>query len=237
MAIVVPSLPPISSFPPIDRGSVPFNEHEALAHLEFLLASLAGLEQRFWTAVLLVESSYHEMGELASGEPRVLLDPAGITLRGWTVMAARDGALTIYHFGKTIDALRQSFNSCPYIKGLVDHQVLREASKSFRREFPDSEAIRHVVGHVIDFCATPLQREHHSAQGPTPSGSDPALSNERQQFHGMLDLRTYIVSYAGCLYSYEICEKTARQLNAVKLKIYSSLQSVAVGPEAPGPTT
>ena len=54
------------------------------------------------------------------------------TTGAWQVMAARDGALAIYHFGNTIEAIRKNLPKCPALGGLVDHSILRDASKSFR---------------------------------------------------------------------------------------------------------
>jgi len=70
------------------------------------------------------------------------------------MMAARDGALTIYHFGSTIDGIRKSLRSCPALSGPIDRQKLTNAGKLFEAKFPGYIAIRHVVSHYGDFSKT-----------------------------------------------------------------------------------
>jgi len=137
-------------------------------------------------------------------------------------MAARDGALTIYHFGNAIEGIRKSLPRCPAVNASVDHDILRDASKTFRKAFPNYEAIRHVTGHVSDFTATPDRRREHSHIGELEVGNI-SFDDSPRQFTGNLYNRSYVVSYKGRAYHYEISLDNAHVLYLVKLRVFSSL--------------
>jgi hypothetical protein len=158
------------------------------------------------------------------------LDLATDTLSGWQKMAARDGALTIYHFGKTIDAIWQSLPSCPALMTLVNESALRQASKEFRTNFPRYEAIRHVIGHTAEFSATPAQKEAHSIKGPWESPHVKIFGGARTQFSGNLYDRTYYVTFEGEVHGYEISMTTGDRLRDTKAKIHNSFAAVIMTP-------
>ena len=67
----------------------------------------------------------------------------------------RDAALSVYHFGVALRAIRSGMKKCPTLRGLVDAHQLREAGKAFDRDFPDNVLLRHAVGHIADQLSTP----------------------------------------------------------------------------------
>jgi hypothetical protein len=170
VAIGVPLLTPTEWAAQIDPNKIPEDQLQALLHIQGLLTSLVVFERRLVFALLLFDASYQENWKLVRAAKIghldfQMLDRATDTLGGWQSIAARDGALSIYHFGSTIEAIRHSLPSCPALNALVDHTVLRTAHAQFRKEFPRIEAVRHVVAHVADFTKTAELKEH-SKKGP-----------------------------------------------------------------------
>jgi hypothetical protein len=211
-------------------------EHDAALHIDRLLSLLLKYEERFLSALALFDCCESEMGrQFSFAASRMHLDKKGggatsvpevETTVEWMTMAARDGALTIYHFGNTLEAIRRALPSCPTINSGVDHQILRSASKYFRKEFPRYEAIRHVVSHAADFTATQADREVHTHKGgPIKAGKGSIEYSKGMDrfFSDNLANRTYFVSYEGKAHSYEIDHETAGKLFLSRLRVYSAL--------------
>src|SRR6516165_4698948 len=64
------------------------------------------------------------------------------TLGAWKSMAARDGALAIYHFGQALAAISPWLHKCPTVSARLDHPAVRLARKAFRAALPSYDAIR-----------------------------------------------------------------------------------------------
>lgn len=95
------------------------------------------------------------------------LNRATDALSGWQSLAARDGAFSVYHFGKTIDAISVAYKNCTAVLAAkIDGAKLRAGSRTFSRSFPSREAVRNVVGHVAESASSTEQREKHSFTGP-----------------------------------------------------------------------
>jgi hypothetical protein len=87
------------------------------------------------------------------------------TLKRWSGMAGPDAAITVFHFGKTLAAIRSGLSGLPSVKGKVNHSKLRAAAKRFRQEFPDFEQIRHAVGHRAELTVSANFIRTHSFEG------------------------------------------------------------------------
>jgi hypothetical protein len=245
MPITLPLLAPIQRAPEIDASKIPSDEQAALKHISSLLASLAEVEERFRVAVLLFDTCAAEHRRILEIEVRKLvfnqtgevdaskvdLNPslqAEPTLGGWQDMAARDGAMSIYHFGSTVEAIKSSLPACPTLNSQVDHSTLRTAKKSFEGAFPRYKDIRHVVSHSADFVASLAQREAHSIKWPFKKtvgsvGVEIKGQNQVTQLTGNRANATYFVTFENEVHGYEISARTADRLTTVKNRIYSSI--------------
>jgi hypothetical protein len=144
----IPVLPnAYEGIPELDRSRIPPEEMPAFLHIVQLLAGLRRYEHELRLAVYLFEYSQQAAHEVSDFTTREL---ALWTTGGWQSMAARDGALTIYHFGRAIQGLQSSFRFCPTLRDLVDHEAIRQAKKDFDVAFPHNIQIRHAVSHVAD---------------------------------------------------------------------------------------
>jgi hypothetical protein len=77
----------------------------------------------------------------------------------WRQIAARDGALQIYHIGAVIGKFREHLRSSPTLQSLLDRQKLRNATKLFESYFPNYRLIRDSIGHSF-FEVAPNAKGH-----------------------------------------------------------------------------
>ncbi len=63
---------------------------------------------------------------------------------------ARDGAMTIYHFGTALARIRNGVGLSPSLRDRVYSDELKEAQKLFDRLFPHYVRLRHGVAHFSD---------------------------------------------------------------------------------------
>jgi|tagenome__1003787_1003787.scaffolds.fasta_scaffold20692921_2 hypothetical protein len=243
MAITVPPTDYAAGPPAIDRSSIPAAEQPALLHLLDLLASLGRYEQQFSLAVLLFDEAHEEntrlvraveVGQLSFGG----LDQLTNTLSGWQMMAARDGALAIYHFGQTLPAVKAAFGQCASLRPVVDFIALRLAANVFEATFPSYEAIRHAVGHVADFAVTPKKKAEHSIKGPW-KGEFGGVGLELKDFgllHRFSDNlydRSYCITIEGKVHSYEVSVATLAKLRTIRASVYAAFdKATTVNPLA-----
>jgi hypothetical protein len=143
--------------------------------------------------------------------------------------AARDGALTIYHFGCAIEGLTASLPLCPALNALVNRQQLKIASKIFKAAFPGDTAIRHVVAHVADFSMTPDQKEHHAVKGAFTSGGFGSTDPQGVTWlRGNLNENRYTISFQGKAFTYELSSATVNKLRSIKERIYSAFDAATI---------
>jgi hypothetical protein len=121
--------PIVHDWPIIDVKSLPLIERKAAAHLQNVLFHFSYYYHEFRAAVELYDHSNIE-GARAS------LTDAESWAQDWMSLAARDGAMTIYHFGEALKALGTCFKDCPTLRKHIDHDALRSARKLMEKYFP-----------------------------------------------------------------------------------------------------
>jgi hypothetical protein len=124
----------------------------------------------------------------------------------WSFVAARDGAMTIYHIGKTMELCRSALKRTPTISELADDEAIAAAGKSYRQAFPTFEKMRHAIAHSSE-----LFRDVKNSKKNTFSGSldDDFFSIEgptHVAIRNSLIGRKYTNTIDGKVVSYEICE-------------------------------
>jgi hypothetical protein len=117
----------------------PAAERDANDHLELLLSKLDTYAQDFQAAIALFELAERELATLRAQLERTRtpqLNYTALMRMRWQFIAARDGAMTIFHFGKTMEAIRSSaLRECPTVRSLVQKQPLRNADNLFRKQW------------------------------------------------------------------------------------------------------
>ena len=237
MPIPVPPSSPPPSPPRIDGDHIPQNEHPSVSHLLGLLQLLGWYEWQFRHALTLFDLCQQETSDLSAKRdikevPKYpIIEASWHTLSAWKTMAARDGAMAIYHFGQALTAIPPRLHECPTVAPLVSHAAIRLARKSFTAVLPSYDAIRHAVGHAADFNATIEERDIHSIKPPWKGrfgleivGTKPVRLTE--QLFG----RTYCVTYRGRVHSYEINAETLDVLSKARERTYAAFNR-ATDPE------
>jgi hypothetical protein len=222
----IPILPNAYLAPPeLDRSKIPPEQMPAFLHIVTLLAELAGYERRLLSAVYLYEHSRQAEWEITDFPTR---EHASWTTHHWTMMAARDGALTIYHFGSTIDGIKRSLPSCPALNGQVDRQKLRNTSKLLNAKFPGYIAIRNVVSHYGDFSKTMAAQTSHAVKGPFMAGG---FGSEEQAgvtyLAGNINEDRYTVTFDGKAFTYRLNRSAVVALSEVRELAYSAFSAAA----------
>ena len=199
----------------------------ALLHIVQLLAELGLYERRLLLAVYLYEYSQTAGWELRNDFAK--MEWALWTTGGWQSMAARDGALTIYHFGKATEGLQNSFRFCPTLDNQIEHKTIRQARKTFDAAFPDNIAIRNAVAHVADLSQTAEKKKSHSVKGPYKkkwfSSDDPEGVT---WLPGNMNDHTYAVTFMGKPYTYDLNLESVAKLREVKLQIFSAFEAATI---------
>jgi hypothetical protein len=222
----------------IDGDHIPNEERETTRHLWSLLFFLGWYEQQFRHALALFDVCVHSRPPLAANPNDIpkypVIESEGHTLLAWQTIAARDGALSIYHFGRALAAILPWLGNCPTIRGLVSHDAIRLARKSFVAALPSYDALRHAVGHAADFNATPEKREAHSIKPPWKGSFGEVnlqiIGAKSSRFTETLHGRTYYVSYEGHIHHYEIKPETLDVLCKARERTYAVFEA-ATDPE------
>jgi hypothetical protein len=206
--------------PSVDRSRIPADQMPAFLHVMTLLAELGLYERQLLLAVYLYEYSAqaaHEIADFAT------LEHSLWTTGGWQMMAGRDGAMTIYHFGCAIEGIKNSLPACPALNALIDRRELKNAGNIFEAAFPGHVAIRHVVSHVADFSMTLKAQAAHAVKVPF---KEKRFCSEDPKgitwLRGNMNDSMYAVTYEGKAFSYDLSRESVAKLRSVKVRIYSA---------------
>ncbi|MBB5046440.1 hypothetical protein HNR60_001185 [Rhodopseudomonas rhenobacensis] len=196
--------------------SLPAAEQEEALALIFNLIQIHRLVDDFAAAVALLDYTEQLEAQVkivspGSGEPTELARNLK-TLNIWDEMAARDAAMTVFHFGKTVEAIRAASREIPTIKQNIEHARLRLATKRFRKEFPDFEMMRHAVGHRAEATSSLRSVKAHSAGGVFIFGS--------------LERRTYTMTMKGDHHSLAIDHRTRLTLAEIARVVFSAFPEI-----------
>ena len=84
----------------------------------------------------------------------------GLPYREWMHLAGRDGALTVFHFGKALCEIRDVvFQQCPVLNSFLDRKAFKDVVGSFNIAFSRWEAVRHAIAHDGELHPTRLKRK------------------------------------------------------------------------------
>lgn len=207
--------------PHIHVLGLPENERRAASQIQMQLHDLAAKGRDFEAAVALFQ---HSMLAPALKRAGVPINPDTTPwARYWPYIAARDGAMTIYHFGMAIQLISRNFATCPTLLSLVDRKYLRMARRRMNEVFPRFEIIRHAVAHSTEIMNQQSIHGTHSISGPyeiAPGinvGPDISL-----MLGGTLKNQEFLWTVDGKLQSYEISKATLDGMTDVRIDIYAA---------------
>ena len=143
----------------------------------------------------------------------------------YRIIAARDGAMNIFHFGCSLEAIKRQLPKCASLASSTDAIKLRNAVKQFKLSFPHADNVRHAVAHAGEICSTPLkiksseQKSDHEGVG--------FRSTAGGHFLGALYERTYSVSNLGEVFSVTLDNESIRKLAHVISLVDQAFQNPA----------
>jgi len=202
---------------PTINYDIPEAELDAVREIGHWLWMLDNFVTDFYAALELfdyTETHYKTGFENVPANPPPSLGVVFNVPMKWQFIAARDGAMTIFHFQKTMEAIRGSSTFAPSLYKQLDTEKLKLAKKLFDSYFPRATKMRNIVGHAAENTMQPLERDGSKLQGVTVLHS--------------LAGRRYITDYDGETFTYELSEANLRKLNTVKLRIFEGFDLVNV---------
>lgn len=146
--------------------SLPAGEEKGTMLLIYNLVQLHKYVSEFAAAVGLLDLVDLQQRDLEASD----LDPEARArcthmLIRWVEMAGREAAMTVFHFGKTLTAVRRGYKGLTSIEVSADHAALRATFRRFTHEFPDADKTRHAVAHRGEATSTVSELASHSQDG------------------------------------------------------------------------
>jgi hypothetical protein len=195
----------------IDRGALPPEEHEAVRTLESNLLQLQTLAKEFrYTVDLSVFAHDQKLANDGREEMWKFI--------AWMNVAGRNGAILACSFFM----LMQEINSpnAPTIRGKVDLQFRKAATKLFNDEFPRINNIRDSAAHPGELGASKAEADRHRLKEGGTSGAWIVEEDSGTFMQGNISARedgglVYTSSFKGKLVDYELSMQKADILDEV----------------------
>jgi hypothetical protein len=131
-------------------------------------------------------------------------NPEFSRIRAWQRIAARDGAMTVFHFGKTLEGINASRRDLPTAFKMVNRNKQGAAIKLLRDQFPHWERLRHAVAHAGELWKD------------LPSFQETAGDRKTATFRNFLSGRKLTFSFQGKAVSYELNQASLDSLVSAK---------------------
>lgn len=140
----------------------------------------------------------------------------------WCNIACRDGAMTLYHFGKTLHNIRAALGECKTVNSMVEPAPLRHATKQFEGAFPDFEAMRHAIAHANELWKNVAKYLQNAIRGGYTKGNISISGGSA--LTSMLNNRHFAMTFEGRLVSYEMSEETLNKMVEIQNEYYSGFR-------------
>jgi hypothetical protein len=139
----------------------------------------------------------------------------------YRMIAARDGALCIFHFKCCLEAIKKQLSRSKSLSSLVDRVKIRETLKRFTVLFPHADSARHAIAHAGEVFKSPESMKQH---GMKVSRYGPGYAVEAggyllSSLHG----RTYSVGNKGEIFSVTLDDKALANLKSIQSAISEAL--------------
>jgi hypothetical protein len=221
----------IRDYPPdIYQSLLPQAERDDAHRFSSGLHDLSRWVGSFEAAVALFESAAALLGPVREREKAVGVGKEEGTVLEWQHIAARDGAMSIYHFGKMFEASRASIGKMPTVLAKHDKMLSRQARKLFEQHFPNFLDIRHAVAHSAELTKDQAAFDKNAFTG---SYSGPGLKIEAGAKNNIvmgLTGTTFATTHEGRILTYDITRATLDTLGRVLLTYFSAFAELGKVP-------
>lgn len=201
--------------PNLDIESLPKSEQNAVSHVPRLLLAMANYTNDFRGALALYQFSTAKPDWAKSAG----LDMGN--LDQWRFIAARDGAMSIYHFAKAMEDIMAAIGTCQALLTKINRSILRSSRKRLRDLFPNFEAVRHSITHAAELIK---DIDEHLVSGPYVDKIIEIKSGEVILRNCFID-DNFANTFEGKIQSYEISAATLTALNTIRIEFYSAFEA------------
>lgn len=212
--------------PDLRLCNFPEDEHGQIWTISGQLGDLSSYLKNFEAAVSLFDFCIQAIQSQRGIDPQINVHGMA-SLHRWQLIAGRDGAMTIYHFAKTMTAIRAGMSKCSSFRQLVNHDILRAATKLFEQLFPDFEGIRHAVAHTAELVRTAEATKMNSFTGSCAGSALNFDEADRLMLRSVLLNRQFTLTWNAKLLSYDVSRQTTELLARVLQQLYSGFAGAA----------
>ena len=154
-------------FPNFKLHELPEAERDEADSIRSNIGSMHDRATSFWAG----RSLFHSCAE------RQLFDPInGRVYHKWQLCAARDCAMSIYHFGRIIEGIDESLAYCPTLRDKIDGRAKRDARKRFESQFPSYISLRNALAHSAERAKTAKDLKRHGKMASRTIALTPYIS-------------------------------------------------------------
>lgn len=190
-------------------------EKSSAFYLQCSLNDIQYFTEKFHAALQLFDYSKDHIRKIPPQERRD--NPEYKMFRNWLFLACRDGAMTIYHFAKTLTGIRGRLNEVPTFASKLKHHELKIAEKLFKSKFPDFENMRHALAHIAELIETKEAFEANAFSGSSRGVTSVDMKDVKNIMitEDLMD-RTFTMTIEGRLVRYEISQRTHDKLRRIE---------------------
>lgn len=199
--------------PIIRWDSLPLEEHEHAKAMSTCLTHMGSFVRDFSAALTLFDK-LHRL------DRRSIESNGDISEGLWPFIPARDGCMTIYHFGLAMEGATDCLSHCPTYRHSIDIPARRAAEKLFRAKFPKFRDARHAVAHAAELSASASSIASNKLSTPFELSGIYIAGSVRNMLMG----RTYSNTINGEMVSYSISSETLKSLADVRDAYYASFR-------------
>jgi hypothetical protein len=211
--------PVIGDWPNLGANTLPESERHAGNEIQQSLRELSSYASDFGAALRLFDESFNEYA-------RATITNTTNDGRARMHIAARDGAMTIWNFAKTLEGVTgRVFTICPTLSQHVDHRQLRSARELLCQSFPHFALIRHSVAHAAEGKEETAKHKIEGIVGDAfPTLQAHTLGSVRTKIliRNSLQGRKFLNTVDGQLRAYEVSTDSLASLNRIKEAAYAA---------------
>lgn len=145
--------------------------------------------------------------------------------QSWCNIAQRDAAMTIYHFGESLDATIKGLAKCPTLDALVDRSLLNRAQPLFKKNFRKSTDARDSVAHSSEPLA---QKGRHSISGSCDGDATHICDAEDLTIMNVATDNGLLMTWKGKLIHLKLTSEKLDQLCEVRDLVFAAFECANV---------
>ena len=155
-----------------------------------------------------------------------MVKPHTKLIQSWQLIAARDGAMSIYHFAKAMDGANTWAFRHKIIGDKVDKTLLRKSFKQLQQSFPRLAAMRHSIAHSTELIKNPDWYKDHAFTGSYDRHGIQLDNAKNFMATNVLSGNTFISTFENEIIEYEISQNSLDQLIEIRTLFFSAFSGL-----------